>query len=508
MDLTCVILFLVLYYIRPQEWSGLFSKIHFVQAVMLLAMATLVFRERKLSFKILFRTPHDWMMAAFFVWMIFTSGAPYYTFRENINLAIFYVVIVHTLYNTKRLNIFLGWWTFLIIAIAALAIASEYGYDPLGSFDITHGRMKGRLILNLSIFNNPNALGHNVAPCIPMLYFFCIWKRPLFAKELGALLFIIPIWCIYLTESKGAFIACFVILLATFTFGRPKIVQIILICAAIAFGGAVLYRLPRMNELNSSKTDGAIQGRVAAFKHGMKVLQNSVAGVGKGNWMDSFRRAHNYSKACHSSYIQVGAELGRPGLFLFIGMLYCCLRTLLTAKTTTVEDERIRRTLFVLVLAYIVSSWMIDFGFRSIYFMFCAATAAFHRQVHGLNDEDAAVAAALEDERVAPTWRPQVDAQPNPALLPAFIKSTTDALQPLLPQRPFAVAQSGGSHLPMQSREAQSTEITVTSSDDVSADAKSPKPKFWNRITLLDIVFMMILTAVAIRLWQEMINRM
>jgi len=207
MDLVTVILFLILYYLRPQEWAGVFSTIHFVQIVMLAGVATLFFRDRGIRPRDLFRTPHDWAVCAFWLWIVLASPHPWETFKENANLYIFYIVIVQTLRTIPRMKIFLGWWTFAIVAVALLALATTWGFDPLDSLDRTNGPMKGRLILNRSIFNNPNALGHSVVPAIPLLNYYLIWKRPIAWRVLGFGLLSIPLYCIFLTQSKGAFLS-------------------------------------------------------------------------------------------------------------------------------------------------------------------------------------------------------------------------------------------------------------------------------------------------------------
>ena len=207
--------------------------------------------------------------------------------------------------------------------------------------------MKNRLVLNLSIFNNPNALGHSVVPAIPLLYYFCIWKKPVVMRAIGTLLMGVVAYCIYLTVSKGAFIAGAVTIVATLSFGRPKTVQVAILAGAAMFGGSLLYMLPRMQELDKTKTDEAIQGRVIAFTHGYKMLTTTAHGVGFHGWQQSFLAGHYrfkqthtdknslkkprpiIYKAPHSSYVCIGAELGYPGLFLFFGTLYCCLRTAL-----------------------------------------------------------------------------------------------------------------------------------------------------------------------------------
>ena len=504
MDLVAVILFLVLYYLRPQEWPFGLGDIRFVQIVMLAGLASLAFRARGLHPRDLFRTPHDWAVLAFWLWLVFASPTPWNTFKESANLYIFYVVIVQTLYTVPRLQKFVGWWTFLIATIAALALLSLRGFDPLGSLDLTNGPMQGRLVLNLSIFNNPNALGHSLVPAIPLLYYFCIWKRSVFLRTIGIALMVMVAGCIYLTLSKGAFVSGAATIVATLTFGRPKTVQAIIITAAVMFGGSVLYALPRMQELNKTKTDEAIQGRIIAFRHGYKMLSTHDKGVGFRNWQTSFL-AEGYRfkptrtdeasrkktpqliyKAPHSSYVGLGAELGKPGFFLFFGILYCCLRTLVTAKTRTPDEERIRRILFVLIVSYMVSSWMVDFAYRPTFFMFAAATAALHRHLHGINEQrrrDDEEKGLQEADPPTPAWRAQL--RPQPALAGALAK-----------------------------RGAPAAVLTL---DPLPETASAPEPAAlpascirwaWNRLGWVDIAITFAMTYAALRYWSYLITRM
>ena len=159
MDFTCIVFFLALYYLKPQEWASVFSKLRFVQMVMMASVATLFFRERKLSLKDFFRTPHDWAIYAFLIYIVISSPFPVDTLKEVSNRLVFYVVILQTLTNWERIRRFLGWWTLMIVFVGFLALAGEYFWDPLGSNEITHGTMKDRLVLNISTVNNPNALG-------------------------------------------------------------------------------------------------------------------------------------------------------------------------------------------------------------------------------------------------------------------------------------------------------------------------------------------------------------
>ena len=110
MDFVCSVLFLALYYLKPQEWTSIFSTIHFVQLVMFASLTTLFFRERSLNARDFFRTPHDWAVYGFMLWIIISSLTPFATFKDDIlNRLLFYIVTVQTLFSIARLNKFLDW---------------------------------------------------------------------------------------------------------------------------------------------------------------------------------------------------------------------------------------------------------------------------------------------------------------------------------------------------------------------------------------------------------------
>ncbi len=83
--------------------------------------------------------------------------------------------------------------------------------------------------------------------------------------------------------------------------------------------------MPRMNEIKKSKTDEAIQGRIHAFAYGFDTFQKSYIGMGKGTFVKNIRADTGRGKAPHSSYVQIGGELGKVGFFLFLAILYCSL---------------------------------------------------------------------------------------------------------------------------------------------------------------------------------------
>jgi hypothetical protein len=486
-----------MYFFRPQEWFSFLNKLHPVQLITVFAVYAIYNREKGFKISDIFKTPHDWLVFAYFAWAIFGSPTPWETFKALQSVIIIYIIGVQALSNTSRMKGFLGWWALSLIVISGLAVASEFGFDPFGSFDLTHGAMKDRLCLNLSIFNNPNGLGHSIVPVIPMVYFLFFWKKIVGKVTLSLLA--IPFWCIFLTQSKGAFLCAFITICATLTFGRPKIVQIAILALAVMFGTAALYSLPRMNELEKTKTNEAIGGRIAAFKFGYQCMQKNTFGIGLGNFVPEFFKRgprekflvkkmvdgqvhrswgfRHFRKATHSAYNQNGAELGYGGLMLFIAVLYSCLRTLVTMTEGNEDEERIRRALFPIVTSYVVSCWMVDFAFRPTFFLFVAATGALHRIL---------LANAPESKQEEPE-----KLEPTP--IPGRFRPV------LTPQLAFArpLAKAGVAVAPRK------LEKIVSEEEDQAGMAFIR----WKRIGLLDVFFVFLLTQGAVRLWLYSIEK-
>jgi hypothetical protein len=258
-----------------------------------------------------------------------------------------------------------------------------------------------------------------------------------------------------------------------------------------------------MGELNKTKTDEAIQGRIMAFKHGYKMMTTTTSGVGYHNWGRSFL-AGKYTfartkfdkeslkhampiiyKAPHSSYVCIGAELGYPGFFLHFAIIYCCLRTLMTARTETPDEERVRRVLFVLIVSYTVSSWMVDFEYRPTFFMFAAATAALHRHLGGGNAERELKRRKDDEQSKEPpiaSWRAQLHPQPAfEGSSPEMAASTAVlTMEPLSPESP------------------EPERKTKTISRIGFA---------WNRIGWVDLAIIWAMTYFATRYWSYLITR-
>ena len=346
MDFVGIVLFAIALYVRPQEFIGFLSALRPAQLSLAIAGLGLFLRESGVSAKQLLRTPMDWMVTAYFVYILgWTPGSFGDLWGQIYPFVGFYFLVVLALINFRRIYQYLAWWCGCVMFIAIMALLSMIGIDPLDSATTTAGS-QGRLTLNTSLFSNPNGLGHSVMVAVPFLYYFMFWKRPIFVKEIGLPLIFLPMLCTFFTQSKGAFVSGIGAIIATLAFGRPKWVQFILLPILVVIGSAALPFLPRFSDTplggGQGRQDEAVLGRIEAFEFGKWAFENMPYGVGYGNFYAAFvrKKGELHARASHSSYNQVQAEFGFWGLLIFSGILYTCFHSLMRAKTADDNEER------------------------------------------------------------------------------------------------------------------------------------------------------------------------
>ena len=423
MDFKTVIVVLALYFIRPQDWVPGMSGMNIVKPLMLVAFFAMYSRQRGFTLGSLFRSPFDWLVMIYGVYIIYVTPDFFGTFQGVISLIAFYFVTCQALTTRKRLATYLNVWVGCLVVVGGMAVLSEYGIDLTHAHDLTHRvEETPRLVLNTYLFNNPNSLGHSVILALPTLYFALFWRRTVSRWILGAALIALCAYCVYLTKSKGAFIVGFAVVVGSQFVGRRLITQLIFLGMAVMLGGGILSQLPRMEELQNVREDEAIMGRIMAWEVARTVTKQSNTGVGWKVFNPIIVFEHEETeKATHSAYIKIGADLGPYGMFLFIALIYSGFRVLFFTRCKTDEDERSRRILFALLLGYTLSGWMIDRAYHLEYFLMLGAISSLHRRMGVetgavededdlmVDEEDSDDVGEVEQSGVAPGERVELD---------------------------------------------------------------------------------------------------
>jgi hypothetical protein len=402
-DHVAICVAILLWLVRPQDWLNGFAGVGFMKYAMLVAILGLWARSRQMNWK-LFQAPADFAVTSYLIWIVLATGEYVDTAKEVLPFAVFYFATALSQDTSRRLRQFLNCWVAGLCVVTVFALSTHFGGEfAAGSADLTE-YFDGRLALNTWIFNNPNSLGHGVVALIPLAYVWLWWRRPWMMKLLAAGVIYVAGYCVFLTQSKGAYLCGAAAFGVVLMFRKRLVVQVFLVALAMTAGVAALKLLPRMDTMSASE-DG-IAGRLVIWQMAHNAMVNTNTGEGwkKFEAWVTIPKQGVVRKATHGSYVNVGADLGYPGLFLFLAVLYCGVRTVLQARPPPEDAEagRLQRALLSLVASYGASAWMIDRAYHTDFFFIAGAVAAFHRlmsvpvrQEERRNEGDAGEASVL-----------------------------------------------------------------------------------------------------------------
>jgi hypothetical protein len=372
---------LLFYFIRPQDWIPGLAGFNVVRPVIMIGVIGLMSRKRArkaLPPLRLMRSPHEWLLLVYLLYILATSPDGTGVITELLALWLFFFITMHAMNSGKDLLSFFRWWLFALSTVVVMGLGVLYGFDFTQSKGVTES-MGDRLCLNHWLLNNPNAMGHTLVTVLPLAYFTLFRNQSISKKALAVIISALTCICLWHTQSKGAFLVGGLMILMMLIVGRPLWVKAGVLVIAMGGGQAALSTLPRMSEMSSLREDEGVVGRLMAWEMARSVTRNTSTGEGWKKFAAVISwEGDAVDKATHSAYVRVGADLGIPGMLLYLSGICCALRTLLTHKGYDSGTIAARRVLLCLVTAYCASGWMIDRAYHTEYFLLLGAAGCFH----------------------------------------------------------------------------------------------------------------------------------
>jgi putative inorganic carbon (hco3(-)) transporter len=239
-------------------------------------------------------------------------------------------LVLQQLMNSER-RVYLGMHWFLLFAVC-LSLIGAYGW-----FTGTHVWMENGMP-RASVagdYKDPNGLGACLATAAPIGLFLALRRGSLPVRLWGLLGLLIVVTGIYLSNSRGGMLALAVgtCVLLVNQIGWARGIMI----AGLALGLMVTCGTDRFSNQPFTQRavagDESAMGRIRAWEAGLEMWERQpLLGVGHGQFVEyHIREAHN-------QFVQVLAEAGFVGAFLWVGLTYWALLTAVRLRRTRNDD--------------------------------------------------------------------------------------------------------------------------------------------------------------------------
>jgi O-antigen ligase len=300
-------------------------------------------------------------------------------------IVLYYLLVVALLDSPARLNRFLLYLAFMIGVIAVISLLHYHGIMSISGMkvvertDIDSATGEAYSVLQLygtGIFSDPNDL------CLILtmgvgLSFYMLGDDRSVARWLWVVPMVVFAYTLFLTKSRGGFLAMLGCIMVTFLarFGWKKtipVAAVILPVMLVLFGG-------RQTDL--SATSGTGQSRIQLWSLSLGVFrQQPLFGLGSG------LLAGEIGQEAHNSYLHCYADLGFFGGSLFVGMYACAFLGLLRLgrfqeRIRNPELRRLRPYLLGIVAGYAVGIITLSRAYINPTYLVPGLVAAYLRLV-------------------------------------------------------------------------------------------------------------------------------
>lgn len=333
MGYIATLIYLVLIFVRPQEYVEAIKGWP-VQDVAAILCIVSVFLDGSLSLDKLKRSPLNWLLLAFWLWISITwlfngwvGGIPSVFLRFTPVVVTFFLIVV-TVDTFAKLR-GLAWLLVCMALFLAIQAIVQYHTGEglggvsamqahgLGADDETVMRVRG-----VGLYGDPNDMAINMVPFAALLL-PAFHRRFMSRTWVTGILALIPLTVgIVFTLSRGGMLA----LLAIGWFYMYRRVGKLLSIVGAVLLLLVILAAPRVGEI-STQEDSA-RARLDHWAYGLQLLrENPVFGVGKGAFTE------NYYRTAHNSFVLILAEAGLIGAMLWVAMFIAAFREIyLTRK--------------------------------------------------------------------------------------------------------------------------------------------------------------------------------
>ena len=349
-------------YIRPQDWVAAVYNwpIDYIVFGFVLLFGLMTKADKVGS---VVKMPHFRIMAVW-VTIVFLSNlikGNWDATTENLYRYFRFLIIFFSFALVIDSFRMLKWFLLFMIALTfALALQGIYQYhhgygwagQPLGWL--------GRITW-VGLWDGMNVLCLLYVISIPLIWQFLFGPWGKFWKIVMLAVTPYILYAIYLTNSRGGFMALMIVVFLNFRRRLASFSGVIL--GVLLFAAFITFKPSRFGDFNDSDDSAAY--RIQMWQEAFEMVRyNPVMGIGKGQFI-------NYTNKliAHNSFLETMGETGMVGLLAWLSLLYISVRTLVQAKAALTDPQQLSlaEALLISILGYIATMTFVTCEFELMY---------------------------------------------------------------------------------------------------------------------------------------------
>ena len=372
-----VLLYFIFLFIAPQLWIEPFVGIHVDYFLYPAWIGYCLFTGRLAQ---LFQLDgQDRFFLLMLVWIVLSMALKGWSDRspdiilDYVKWFLLYRLLIVTVGDPQRMSKVAIMLLFFAAVLAVEGIQHMHSPDGLGWAGQKFGWVDGaaaevglhKRTRWINIFDGPGVFCVVYTIALPFALFytsapFSRWTRIISMMLVPALLF-----GIYYTGSRGGYLTAVAIIGLFVALKRRVSLRRLVLGGAL--GVLVLLLVPDY-VTSTSDSHHSAQHRVEMWAEGIDMVRyNPILGVGKGNFLQ-----HSGRLIAHNSTIEVMAETGLIGLFLWLGIIYMGFKKLLIfSLQPTIDpiDRAYARAIGLSIVGYLVSSMFVTLEYETFYML-------------------------------------------------------------------------------------------------------------------------------------------
>jgi O-antigen ligase len=248
---------------------------------------------------------------------------PFSILLSYISFLLLFLITVTVVDSLSRLR-----WV-ILVAIGSVAFASLYMVREWQNNHNLYADFRPGWVVG-----DPNYFTISAVLTLPLAFHLMLGSRRPWERVFCAGCFLVTVLAVTLGASRGGFLGLVVAFLFVVWHSRARRRNLVVAGGLVLPLCLLLPVSPLGRLLHPSGSDkGAEDARTVVWQAGLRMMEaHPIIGIGLGNFKPLVRGYEQGNATVesigHNVYVEIGAEMGLPALFVFLGILFFTYRTL------------------------------------------------------------------------------------------------------------------------------------------------------------------------------------